>query len=98
MNLIKNWDLNNEERGNKLKPEVGKRVRLLSRMTNPDSKYMPEEDLAVGSVGTIINIHTESRPEFHVIEVRWDCGRGLSLLPYIDKFEVFDKEEVKNEN
>jgi len=33
-----------------------------------------------------------------VIEVRWDCGRGLSLLPYIDKFEVFDKEEKKNEN
>jgi len=69
-----------------LKPEVGKRVRLLSKMTNPDSKYMPEEDLAVGSVGTITRIHTESRPEFHVILARKPTPfRGLEELPLTPK-------------
>jgi Domain of unknown function (DUF4314) len=74
-----------------MKPEIGKRVRLLSEMKNSDSKYFPKEDLEVGSVGTITNVHFNGRPELHVIEVSWDCGRGLNLLPYVDKFEVFEK-------
>jgi hypothetical protein len=30
------------------------------------------------------------RPENHVIEVNWNNGRKLAVLPYIDSFEVFE--------
>jgi len=73
-----------------MKPEVGKRIKLLSKMVNPNSSFIPEEDLEVGSIGTIKRIHSTGRPESHVIEVNWDNGRRLSIIPYLDKFEILD--------
>lgn len=68
--------------------KVGSRVRLLSKMVNPDSKWMPEEDIPIGTEGTIDWLSLEGPKELHQIGVKWDNGRGLSILPYIDKFEV----------
>lgn len=71
--------------------KVGSRIRLTSKMVNPDSKWMPEEDIPVGSTGTVIWINNDSNPKFNQIGVNWDNGRSLCILPYIDKFEVIEK-------
>jgi len=66
----------------------GSRVRLTSKMVNPDSKWMPEEDLPVGTEGTVVWVNMDGPVEFRQIGVNWDNGRSLSLLPHIDEFEI----------
>lgn len=73
-----------------MKPEVGKKVKLLSKMVNYDSPWMPEEDIKVGSIGTIKRINCVGRPENHVIDVQWENGKRMAILPYIDNFEVIE--------
>ena len=68
--------------------KAGDRVRLTSKMVNPDSQWMPEENLPVGSMGTVTRVYLEGSPEFHQINVRWDSGSSLAIIPHIDKFEV----------
>lgn len=66
----------------------GSRIRLTGKMVNPDSKWMPEEDIPVGTEGTVTWVNLEGPIKYQQIGVKWDNGRGLSILPYIDKFEV----------
>ena len=66
----------------------GKRIKLLDKMINHDSKWIPEEDLPVGSEGTIIGCNITGNRFTDQIWVNWDNGRKLSVLPYIDKYEV----------
>ena len=72
-------------------PAIGKRVRLLSPMVNPDSKWMPvENDIPAGLEGTIVYLSLEGPPEWQQIGVNWDNGRTLNLIPRADKFEVVE--------
>ena len=66
---------------------VGKRVRLLNVMLNPNST--PIEDVPVGTEGTIIfvNIHGN---QYDQIGVNWDSGKALCLMPYNDHYEIYD--------
>lgn len=73
-----------------MKPEIGRKIKLLSKMKNPNSEWMPEEDLPVDSIGVIKRINCVGRPENHVIEIEWENGRRLAILPYIDHFEVLE--------
>lgn len=68
--------------------KVGDRVKLTGKMINPNSTWMPEESLPVGSLGTVTRVNLEGSPDYHQISVRWDCGRSLAIAPYLDKFEV----------
>jgi hypothetical protein len=68
---------------------VGKRIRLLDEMNNPNSSWMPKEDLPVGLEGTItyVSIHGSHLDQ---IGVNWDNGRVLGILPYKDNYEVYE--------
>jgi hypothetical protein len=55
----------------------GNRVRMLA-MADPDP-------IAVNSFGTVILVTTG---DFAQIQVEWDSGRTLALLPGVDHFEV----------
>lgn len=73
------------------KPEVGKRVRLLAPMVNPNSNWMPvEEGMPAGLEGTIVHVNFDGPRDYHQVSVRWDNGRSLALMPYVDSFVVFD--------
>jgi len=52
---------------------------------------MPDDPdpIPPGSTGTVTRV-TEG--PLAQIEVRWDCGRSLSLVPGVDRFEVIGKE------
>jgi hypothetical protein len=79
-----------------MKPEIGKRVRLLAPMVNESSKWMPVEDgMPAGLEGTIVCVSMDGDREWHQVGVRWDNGRSLNLMPYADHFMVF--EEAKSE-
>lgn len=68
--------------------KVGKRIRLLGKMTNSDSEWIAEEDLPVGIEGTIE--HTNLVGQYKQIWVRWDNGRTLGILPDVDNYEIFN--------
>lgn len=75
---------------------VGDRVRLTAPMVNENSDWMPvEQDMPVGLEGTVIAVSLEGPKELQQISVRWDNGRGLGLIPHVDKFVVIspDKED-----
>lgn len=72
---------------------VGKRIRLLSTMKN-DSDWMPEEDIPVGTAGTIIFVSIHGSKDYDQIGVNWDNGRSLNIFPYSDQYEIFDGKEV----
>jgi hypothetical protein len=75
-----------------MKPEVGKRVRLLAPMTNENSKSMPvEHGMPAGLEGTVLRVQMDGDREWHQIGVQWDNGRTLNLLPYADHFTVFEQ-------
>jgi hypothetical protein len=58
-------------------------------MTNPDSKWMPVEDnMPAGLEGTIDYVSMDGPRELHQLGVKWDNGRGLGLMPYVDSFVV----------
>lgn len=67
---------------------IGKRIRLLGKMLNPGSVWMPEENLPVGLEGTIegFSIHNT---KFDQIWVRWDNGSSLGVFPSSDDYEIF---------
>jgi hypothetical protein len=69
--------------------KAGTRVRLTGKMVNHDSHWMPEEDIPVGTEGTVM--WTTNDPNFKQIGVNWDNGRGLCLLPH-DKYEIIKTE------
>lgn len=62
-------------------PKEGQRVRLTGKMINHDSTWMPEEDIPVGTEGTVAWSDETN------IGVCWDNGRSLALLPH-DQFEI----------
>ena len=59
----------------------GDRIRLLSMPNDPDP-------IPAGSTGTVISVTTGP---FAQIEVDWDNGRTLALIPGVDRFEVIDR-------
>lgn len=67
---------------------VGKRIRLLDKMLNEDSIWIPEEDLPIGLEGTINYVNIRGDKHLDQIDVKWDNGRRLSILPYKDKYEI----------
>ncbi len=78
-----------------MKPEVGKRVKLLAPMVNENSNWMPvEAGMPAGLEGTIYAVNFDGPREWHQISVKWDNGRGLALMPYTDSFEVFEAKAV----
>jgi hypothetical protein len=75
-------------------PAVGKRVRLLAPMVNENSSWMPvEQGMPAGLAGTIYAVNFDGPREWHQISVKWDNGRGLALMPYTDRFVVFEPEK-----
>lgn len=67
---------------------VGRRIRLIETMKNPGSSWLPEEDVPVGTEGTIVYAQIIGNKVIDQITVKWDNGRTLGLLPYQDKYEV----------
>lgn len=75
-------------------PLVGRRIRLLSKMINSNSTWMPEEEgMSAGLEGTITLVNMDGPKEWHQIGVAWDNGRRLMLLPGVDNYVVLPKEE-----
>lgn len=58
---------------------IGRRVQCLSMENDP----FPIEK---GSKGTITYIDDAGH-----IHVKWDNGRGLSLIPNVDRYEILEK-------
>lgn len=74
---------------------VGRRIRLLSKMVNPNSKWMPEEEgMPAGLEGTITYVNLSGPLEFQQIGVAWDNNRRLTLLPKVDLYAVLPEEEA----
>ena len=59
----------------------GDRIRLIAMPDDPDP-------IPVGSTGTILSV-TEGR--FAQIEVEWDSGRSLALVPGVDRYEILPR-------
>ena len=62
-------------------PKVGQRIRLLARL----------HPLRAGLEGTVVATSFAGPKHLHMIYVRWDNGQRLAVLPYVDRFEVFDE-------
>lgn len=77
-------------------PVVGKRVRLLAPMVNPNSKWMPvEKGMPVGLEGTIVSASLDGPDgDWRHYGVRWDNGSSLNLL-LRDKFEILETKEAE---
>jgi hypothetical protein len=56
----------------------GDRIRLLSMPNDPDP-------IPAGSTGTVISVTTGP---FAQIEVNWDNGRTLALIPSVDQYDI----------
>lgn len=75
-------------------PLVGRRIRLTAPMTNPDSKWMPVEDgMPAGLEGTVVLVNFDGPKEWHQVSVKWDNGRSLALMPYVDSYVVLPETE-----
>ena len=73
-------------------PKAGQRIRLITQMVNEPSSTIPVEfGMRAGIEGTIVATSFAGPKHLHMIYVRWDNGRSLSVLPYVDEFEVFDE-------
>jgi hypothetical protein len=59
---------------------AGDRIRLISMPDDPDP-------IPAGATGTVVAV-TEGR--FAQIDVDWDNGRTLSLVPGVDRFETIN--------
>ena len=57
---------------------VGDRIRLLSMPDDPDP-------IPTGATGTVLSVTTGA---FAQVEVEWDSGRTLALIPGVDRFEI----------
>ena len=56
----------------------GDRLRLLSMPDDPDP-------IPAGATGTVLSVTTGPYAQ---IEVDWDSGRSLALVPGVDRFDV----------
>jgi hypothetical protein len=56
----------------------GDRIRLIAMLDDPDP-------IPAGATGTVLAVTTG---RFAQIDVAWDSGRTLSLVPGVDRFEV----------
>ena len=56
----------------------GDRIRLLSMPDDPDP-------IPAGSTGTVVSVTTGT---FAQLEVEWDNGRSLALIPGVDQYEI----------
>lgn len=56
----------------------GKRIRLIEMPDDPNP-------IPPGSKGTILGTD-----DFCHLLVAWDCGRGLNLIPGVDKYEIIN--------
>jgi hypothetical protein len=56
----------------------GDRIRLISMPNDPDP-------IPAGSTGTVISATTGT---FAQIDVDWDNGRSLALIPGVDQYEI----------
>ncbi len=56
----------------------GDRIRLISMPNDPDP-------IPAGSTGTVISATTGT---FAQIDVDWDNGRTLALIPGVDQYEI----------
>jgi len=63
--------------------KIGDRVRLTAMPKDPDP-------IPAGSEGLVVDITDGDFPQ---IEVWWDCGRTLFLLPDVDSFEIIGRKE-----
>lgn len=73
---------------------VGRRIKLTAPMTNPDSKWMPvEEGMPAGLEGTVVLVNFDGPKEWHQVSVKWDNGRSLALMPYVDSYVVLPEPE-----
>jgi len=63
--------------------KVGDRIRLIEMPKDPDP-------IPAGSEGLVVGITGGDYPQ---IEVWWDCGRTLFLLPDVDRFEILWRKE-----
>ncbi len=72
----------NEREVNKIKEQypIGTRIELISM----DDPY----PVPSGTCGTICDIDDQGQ-----LDVKWDNGRTLSLIPNVDKFKVIDIEK-----
>lgn len=62
----------------------GDRIRLTHMGSDPDPMKPGEE-------GEVIGWNNGGDPRFHQLWVKWDSGRGLSLLPGQDRWEVIER-------
>lgn len=73
---------------------VGRRIKLTAPMTNPDSKWKPVEDgMPAGLEGTIVLVNFDGPRDWHQIHVKWDNGRSLALMPYVDSYALLPEPE-----
>jgi hypothetical protein len=60
-------------------------------MANGDSSVIPvEEGMVAGLEGTVVESSFSGPERFHMIYVKWDNGSCLSVLPYVDQFELIE--------
>ena len=60
---------------------IGDRIRLIAMPDDPDP-------IPAGATGTVLAVTTG---RFAQIDVDWDNGRTLSLVPGVDRFEVIGR-------
>jgi hypothetical protein len=76
------------------RPEDGQRIRLLGPMTNDGSPWMPvERGMNPGLEGTVVGSCFAGPERLHQIYVRWDNGRSLNVMPYVDRYVLLDAEQ-----
>jgi len=67
--------------------KLGDRIRLIHMFDEID----PVPD---GETGTVTEIEEGKFPKIHV---DWDCGRSLSMIPDLDKYEIILDEKVSED-
>ncbi len=68
---------------------IGDRIELVSMGADPD----PMPSGARGVIVMELNVGTP----YEQVNVRWDCGRGLMLVPGEDQWRVLSPDEVQAE-
>lgn len=82
----------NREQVNKIKEKYkpGTRIKLISMTDEDDNTKIPE-----GTYGTIMEVD-----DIGQLQMKWDNGRTLAVIPEIDEFEIIDNvnEDLANES
>jgi hypothetical protein len=61
--------------------KIGDKIKLIEMKNDPNP-------INPGQIGEITEIRLSGPSECHQINVLWEDGRTLSLLPYEDLFEI----------